>query len=97
MALTYDGLCCGICHGPTYAVLDFGQMPLANGYAEPDRREPLSMRFCRECHLYQLDSVPPAAALFDNYTYRTSATNQHPVWRRLVADSSRLLGDTFGF
>lgn len=85
---------CAICHAPTALALDCGLLPLANGYAEPDRREPLTVRYCGACGLYQLGYLVPPDALFGDYTYRTGATRQSRVWQHLAGDVWRTFGAT---
>lgn len=80
---------CAICRVPTVEVLNFGQMPLANGYAEPTHREPLSLHWCSHCDLYQLGSLVPSDTLFTDYAYRTGITRQSKVWRELESAVAR--------
>src|SRR3990167_2859696 len=61
---------CHICNAAMVPVVDFGPMPLANGWHDPDRREPLALVYCQTCHLYQISHILPPDVLFADYSYR---------------------------
>jgi SAM-dependent methyltransferase len=56
-------------------LLDFGNMPLAGGFLEPDadlsleKTYPLPIHICKDCGLVQNTYVIPPAELFDNYLF----------------------------
>ena len=75
---------CEICHGPTNLVLDCGEMPLANGYAESDRREPLNVRWCATCDFYQLGHYVAPDTLFRDYAYRAGSAGQTKQFESLA-------------
>jgi SAM-dependent methyltransferase len=61
--------------------LDLGRQPLANALRHPDDtaadpRFPLAVAYCAGCHLVQLTATVPAEALFDEYVYFTSYSDQ---------------------
>lgn len=67
---------CDICRAVTTTVLDCGLLPLANGYAQPDRREPLVVEHCGACNLYQLAHRVAPDQLFGDYAYRSATAGQ---------------------
>jgi hypothetical protein len=92
LALTNEkstGIGCAICHEPAPVIVDFGPQPLANGFADPTRVEPLTLARCRHCDLYQLSSQVPPQELFVDYAYRTGSTRQSAVWGALADDALR--------
>lgn len=75
---------CAICRGPTVEILNLGEMPLANGYAEPDRREPLNVRWCQACDFYQLGHTVAPETLFAGYAYRSGSAGQRKLFEDLA-------------
>lgn len=70
---------CASCGGHTSEVMDFGTVALAGAFLKPqefngERKYPLSLEFCDECSLLQVPQRIPAATLFEDYFYFTSAT-----------------------
>lgn len=77
----YEKLNCRICGSADLeAVLDLGEMPLANAFlhegslSEEEMRFPLLVDFCRNCFLVQLRHIVSGEVLFKNYHYATSAS-----------------------
>jgi len=76
---------CRFCGSQTTAVVDFGDMPIANHFVkDPDLdsyRFKLSASLCSECHLFQLDEQPKPELMFhENYPFFTglsSTMTQH--------------------
>ena len=62
-------------------VLDFGNMPLANGLLsmdqldEPEHRYPLALAFCSSCYLAQITQTVPPEELFREYAYFSSVSD----------------------
>jgi methylation protein EvaC len=58
-------------------ILDFGNVPLAGGFLKPDAVAseevfPLSLQFCQDCTLVQVNNAIPEDRLFKNYFYFSS-------------------------
>ena len=58
---------------------NFGNLPAVNNfYAEKDifneKPYPLVLNYCKECFLIQLNDVPPAEDLYQNYHHKSSAS-----------------------
>lgn len=67
---------CRLCHSPELAVvIDFGDMPLANGYTrtpeEPEDLYPLTLVRCRGCGHMQIRETVDPEILFSNFLYAT--------------------------
>jgi SAM-dependent methyltransferase len=59
--------------------LDLGNQPFANALLDPDFREekqyPLSLSYCKDCSLVQLDYTAAPEELFSNYFWVTSTSS----------------------
>ena len=73
-------------------VLDLGAMPLANGLLGPDDLErpearfPLALAFCPRCSLAQITETVPPEAMFRDYAYFSSVSDQMVEHARAIAD-----------
>jgi SAM-dependent methyltransferase len=73
--------------------LDLGSQPLANALlrpedtARPEPRFPLAVAYCASCHLVQLTVTAPPEALFGEYVYFTSYSDQLLAHARAMADT----------
>lgn len=73
--------------------LDLGAQPLANALlrpedlGEPEPRFPLAVAYCGRCHLVQLTETAPPEALFGEYLYFTSFSDQVLAHARAMADT----------
>ncbi len=71
---------CRLCEGDLELFLDFGQMPIANGWLDPPQfdaepRFPLRVAQCQRCGGVQLVEVVPAEAMFnDHYAFFSSTS-----------------------
>jgi len=70
---------------------DLGDLPLANGLvspgtAEPDARYPLSLSFCPECGLVQLNHTADPEELFSQYVWVTGTSATAQSYARLFRD-----------
>lgn len=70
---------CRACEHRTTEILDFGRVALAGAFLKADgfaeeKKYPLTLRFCEKCLLVQVGEVVPAATMFENYFYHSSAT-----------------------
>lgn len=70
---------CSFCGSPKLeSVVDLGRMPLANRYlteeelASPEPDYPLHARYCRACHLVQVEPVTSREEIFEEYAYFSS-------------------------
>lgn len=85
-------LCRGCGAGELEVVLDLGAMPLANGLLsaddldQPEARYPLALAFCPRCSLAQITETVPPEALFRDYAYFSSTSDQMVEHARAVAD-----------
>lgn len=68
---TIDG--CRLCKGDLQDVINFGEMPLANGYTrtadEPTELYPLTLVRCQSCGHYQIKETVDPEILFSNFLY----------------------------
>ena len=70
---------CRLCQSTELAnILDFGKVPLAGGFLREDQFAnenfyPLSLQFCRNCTLVQVEDTVPGDTLFRNYFYFSSS------------------------
>lgn len=84
---------CLLCDGAVDVFLDFGPMPVANGFLPPDafateRFRPLRVGVCASCEMVQLiDTWPPAALFNANYAYFASTS------RHMEAHFKKMAGD----
>jgi SAM-dependent methyltransferase len=73
--------------------LDLGAQPLANALvrpedaARPDPRFPLAVAYCTRCHLVQLTESAPPEALFGEYLYFTSFSDQTLAHAKAMAET----------
>lgn len=72
---------CRVCASSNLVkVLDLGEIPLSNAFlkekelANPEKRFPLAVYFCRDCGFLQLLNIVNPKLLFDNYYYLTSTS-----------------------
>lgn len=69
---------CRICNEEYNSFLDFGRMPIANGFLSQDQFEEeyffdMQVGFCSTCSMVQLIEQPPPEMMFhDNYAYYSS-------------------------
>jgi len=89
-----SGRACLGCAAPLDApFLDLGSQPLANALvrpenaARPDPCFPLAVAYCARCHLVQLTETAPPEALFGEYLYFTSFSDQGLAHARAMADT----------
>jgi len=73
-------------------VLDFGDMPLANGLLteaqldQPEPRYPLALAFCSTCYLAQITHIVAPDQLFRDYPYFSSTSDTMVQHAREIAD-----------
>ena len=85
-------LCRGCGAGELEVVLDLGAMPLANGLLGPDdldrpeARYPLALAFCPRCSLAQITETVPPDAMFRDYAYFSSVSDQMVEHARAIVD-----------
>ena len=86
--------CLGCAAGLDEPFLDLGAQPLANALvrpedatARPEPRFPLAVAYCAGCHLVQLTETAPPEALFGEYFYFTSFSDQFLAHARAMADT----------
>jgi len=71
---------CRICHSDIEPFIDFGRMPLANGFLTPDQFADeydfnLSAAYCPRCTLVQLVEQPPRERMFnDRYPFFSASS-----------------------
>lgn len=83
---------CRICANEAKPVIDFGPMPLANGWHDPARLELLTVLYCSACQLYQLGHVLSSDTLFADYDYRAGTSSmQRMVFADLAGNAVRRL------
>lgn len=73
---------CRVCQSPTELFIDFGRMPLANGFLHPDQFAGeyffhLSAAWCSRCTLVQLVEQPDANLMFDERYPFFSGSSAH--------------------
>ncbi len=84
--------CRGCGNGRLSVVLDLGAMPLANALVGPDdldrpeARYPLALAFCPGCSLVQITETVPPEALFRDYLYFSSVSDQMVEHSRVIVD-----------
>ena len=89
---------CRLCSGEIEPVIDFGKMPIANGFI--DKKDlnneyffNLSAAYCIECSLFQLIEMPDPKILFSaNYAYHSGESNS---MQQHFKDISNLLIDKY--
>src|SRR3990172_6543525 len=100
------GKCLGCGHELPPAFLDLGEMPLANSYLEPEKKNQaevlyrLAVAYCHECHLVQITHRVAPEYLFGNYLYfssysdafvKHSAAMVESLTHKLALDSNSLV------
>lgn len=78
-ALVTEIKACRVCDSPLLdPILNFGHMPLANGYtkslSEPDFVAPLEVVLCRNCACVQLKHTVDPKVLYSDYLYTSSTS-----------------------
>ena len=75
---------CRLCDGANLTnVIDLGSTPLANSFLEKkqinkiEKKYPLKVNFCMDCHHLQLSHIVEAKKMFDNYLYLTNTSKQN--------------------
>jgi len=73
---------CRVCHSDIEPFIDFGRMPLANGFLSPDQFADeyyfnLSAAYCPRCTLVQLTEQPQRERMFNDRYPFFSATSAH--------------------
>jgi len=69
---------CRICNAPLNEFIDFGRMPIANGFLAPEQTDSeyffgLRVGFCAACNMVQLIEQPERERMFnENYAYFSS-------------------------
>jgi SAM-dependent methyltransferase len=91
---------CRFCGAPlSLALLDLGELPLANSYLEaadlehPEPRYPLKPMVCESCWLVQIAELERAEAIFDDYAYFASYSDS---WLTHCERYSRAAIERFG-
>jgi SAM-dependent methyltransferase len=89
-----SGPTCLGCAAPSLdPVLDLGAQPLANAFLRPEDagapepRFPLAVAHCARCHLVQLTTLAPPAAMFEEYLYFTSYSDHFMAHAEAMATS----------
>ncbi|MCA9400226.1 MAG: class I SAM-dependent methyltransferase [Candidatus Omnitrophica bacterium] len=70
---------CKICSANTDLVIDFGPMPIANGFIKSNDQDeytfPMTVNFCPVCKMVQLgETVPPEKMFNDDYQFLSSTS-----------------------
>jgi len=86
---------CKICQNETQSIIDFGRMPIANGFIKsPDVKEyfyDMSVVFCPKCFMVQLaDTVKPEAMFNDHYQFVSSSSDAMAEHFKSIADEVSL-------
>jgi len=75
---------CRLCERPNLSnVINLGSTPLANSFLKEkqlrnkEKRYPLKVNFCKNCHHLQLSHIVNAKKMFDNYLYITNNSKQN--------------------
>ena len=77
---------CRLCGGNPEQIIDFGDHPLANALADTREaaaaspRFPLSLGFCQNCKLLQLNQTISPETLFSNYVWVTGTSKTTRAW-----------------
>ena len=58
---------------------DFGELPAVNKFYSQDdvgseKKYPLVLNYCKVCFLVQIEDVPPAEDLYQDYHHKSSAS-----------------------
>ncbi len=91
---------CRLCDAALHPVVDFGPMPIANGFLTPERfahekRFPLEVAMCPACAMVQLVDVVDEAAMFnaDYAFFSSTSAGMARHFGRFAADVKRRLPD----
>ncbi|MDY0149584.1 MAG: class I SAM-dependent methyltransferase [Kiritimatiellia bacterium] len=89
---------CLICQTATVPIMDFGRMPIANGFLTPDEFASesfhnLRVGFCPACHMVQLTEQVDREKMFhDHYAFFSSTSRRMAAhFERLAAEAKELL------
>lgn len=83
---------CRICNGNLSEILDFGNMPIANGFLTPEEYKTeyfyrLSVGLCTTCSMVQLIDQPERERMFhDHYAFFSSTSNFMALHFKQLAD-----------
>ncbi len=83
---------CLICKAPVEAFIDFGNMPLGNGFLSPDQfageyRFSMKVAFCKECGMVQLLDQPDREQMFhENYAFFSGTSRFMALHFKAFAD-----------
>lgn len=83
---------CLVCGAPQETVLDFGAMPIANGFLTPDQFAseplfPLCVGFCPACAMLQLTETVRREVMFnENYAFYSSTSTRMAAHFKSFAD-----------
>ena len=83
---------CRLCSGEIVPVIDFGKMPIANGFIDKKDLDKeyffnLSAAYCVECSLFQLIEMPDPKILFSaNYAYHSGESNSMQQHFKEISD-----------
>lgn len=82
---------CKVCNTATTKVIDFGKMPIANGFIKDKNTDEfffdMSVVFCSKCLMVQLDeTVPPEAMFNDDYQFLSSTSQAMAVHFKNITD-----------
>ena len=58
---------------------DFGELPAVNKFfskndVDSEKKYPLVLNYCKVCFLVQIEEVPPAEELYQDYHHKSSAS-----------------------
>lgn len=91
---------CRLCDASLHPVVDFGPMPVANGFLTPDRyaeepRFPLDVAVCPACHMVQLVHLVDETTMFnDDYAFFSSTSKG--MSRHFEAFAAQVRADWLG-
>lgn len=83
---------CLICESPYKPFIDFGQMPIANGFLTPEEKQKeyffqMQVGFCQKCGMVQLVDQPSREQMFhENYAFFSSTSKYMAEHFRKFAD-----------
>lgn len=71
---------CKVCKAQTRQIIDFGKMPIANGFVKKPRKNEfvftLKVMFCPKCFMVQLgETVPPKEMFHEHYQFFSSTSS----------------------
>ena len=89
---------CLVCKSPVEPFLDFGRMPIANGFLSPEEFAGeyffnLRVGFCPTCNMVQLtEQVPPGKMFHDHYAFFSSTSRRMAAhFEQFAADAKKTL------